>query len=595
MQKRILFVSHFKKQCGVHDFGSNVANVLQNSRVYKFIYVECNSLKEFEDALRIHTPDAILYNYHPSTMPWIRKKIVHKFYLSLNGDLPIPQAGIMHEVTQEKADKSDNLLFDYHIAPDPTLLLKNPIVYKTGRLLTAFHNPYPVPELTTIGSFGFATPNKGFEEVVSAVQDEYDQAIIRFNIPSADFGDEKGEAARILADRCRNMITKKGISLEITHDFLNNTQLLDFLARNTANIFLYQDKTGRGLSSTVDYALAVDRPLVVSDSIMFRHLHEIRPSIVYGTNTIRQIINNGTAPLNPIRNYWNAENLLWEYERIFNSVFTHEKISPVFRSRKKKRFKSFLNKAMGKSERHFSWLTNTKSATEDDLSLGSQLSYHPVELPEGTGLNRILDNSARKLYTNTTEVLKKLVPHTISKKIPEANVQQAFVFDTVWRMTPQYTNPRTLCVGSYEDTACMSLRKLGFVIDEIDPVLNYYLQEYITKPGVLENSYDIIFSTSVIEHDPDDKSFIQCISRLLAPGGTAILTCDYDDNWKPGLPKPDVDVRLYTQKDLRERLVPLMKDCVLIDQPQWDCPAPDFVYLGKYHYTFASMVVRKLT
>ena len=595
MQKRILFVSHFKKQCGVHDFGSNVANVLQNSRVYKFIYVECNSLKEFEDALRIHTPDAILYNYHPSTMPWIRKKIVHKFYLSLNGDLPIPQAGIMHEVTQEKADKSDNLLFDYHIAPDPTLLLKNPIVYKTGRLLTAFHNPYPVPELTTIGSFGFATPNKGFEEVVSAVQDEYDQAIIRFNIPSADFGDEKGEAARILADRCRNMITKKGISLEITHDFLNNTQLLDFLARNTANIFLYQDKTGRGLSSTVDYALAVDRPLVVSDSIMFRHLHEIRPSIVYGTNTIRQIINNGTAPLNPIRNYWNAENLLWEYERIFNSVFTHEKISPVFRSRKTKRFKSFLNKAMGKSERHFSWLTNTKSATEDDLSLGSQLSYHPVELPEGTGLNRILDNSARKLYTNTTEVLKKLVPHTISKKIPEANVQQAFVFDTVWRMTPQYTNPRTLCVGSYEDTACMSLRKLGFVIDEIDPVLNYYLQEYITKPGVLENSYDIIFSTSVIEHDPDDKSFIQCISRLLAPGGTAILTCDYDDNWKPGLPKPDVDVRLYTQKDLRERLVPLMKDCVLIDQPQWDCPAPDFVYLGKYHYTFASMVVRKLT
>ena len=57
--------------------------------------------------------------------------------------------------------------------------------------------------------------------------------------------------------------------------------------------------------------------------------------------------------------------------------------------------------------------------------------------------------------------------------------------------------------------------------------------------------------------------------------------------------KPDVDARLYTQKDLRNRLLPLMRDCELVDTPQWDCPHPDFNYLGKYQYTFATFVVRK--
>jgi len=181
----------------------------------------------------------------------------------------------------------------------------------------------------------------------------------------------------------------------------------------------------------------------------------------------------------------------------------------------------------------------------------------------------------------------------MAKKIPEANVQQAFVFDTLYRYLPKYENPKILCVGSNEDTALMSLIKMGFKIEEIDPVLNYYLQEYITKPSTIKNSYDLIFSTSVIEHDADDESFIKCIAELLAPGGMAILTCDYKDGWKPNDPKPECDIRLYTQQDLKNRLLQLMNNCYLIDEPQWDCPYPDFHYQGKYQYTFATFVVQK--
>jgi SAM-dependent methyltransferase len=134
---------------------------------------------------------------------------------------------------------------------------------------------------------------------------------------------------------------------------------------------------------------------------------------------------------------------------------------------------------------------------------------------------------------------------------------------------------------------------MGFPIEEIDPMINYYLQDFFTKPTTTKNSYDIVFATSVIEHDPDDESFVKCIADLLAPGGMAVITCDYKDGWKSHDPKPAGNERFYTKHDLQNRLLPLMKDCHLVDEPQWDCPNPDFNYLGKYQYTFATFVLKK--
>jgi hypothetical protein len=591
----VLFISHSQKQCGVHEFGKNIAEALRNSTRYNFTYVECSGIPQLYQVVATHQPVAIIYNYHPSTMPWLTRKVIHTFRLPLNRKIKVPQIGIQHEVTQQWADRIDNTLFDYHIGPDPTLLLKNPIVFKTGRLIVEYPNHFPVPEVPVIGSFGFATANKGFEELVGAVQKDYDKAIIRFNIPSADFGDKEGSNARKIADDCRRLIVKPGIELKITHDFFSRSQLMEFLASNTVNVFLYQDKQGRGLSSTIDYALGVDRPLVVSDSVMFRHLHNLEPSIVYGRNTIRQIVENGIAPLVKLKEEWNARNLVWEYERIVTAVLKREqqKEKPGFRS-SVTNFKNLVRKLLGMPPKGFTWLRNTNQAIDDILSVDKKQTYTPVALPAGVPLNRILDNAARALYKPAIEKLIELVPLTMQKKIPEANVQQGFVFDTVYRYMKDYNTPKMLCVGSYEDTAAMSLIRMGYKVEEIDPVLNYYLQEYTSKPTTVKHSYDIIFSTSVIEHDPDDESFVQCIHDLLAPGGVAVITCDYKDQWKPGDPKPDVDARFYTQNDLRKRLLSFMPDCRLVDEPQWDCPHPDFLFMGKYQYTFATFVVKKV-
>jgi hypothetical protein len=610
MKKKILFVSHKKAQCGVYEYGVNITNVLQHSKNYQYIRVECSTLDEFEKAIAENLPDAIIYNYVASVLPWIISRALPKIYRNNIAGINVPQVGIIHEITQQVADTAvsykkkyllgssrfSNSLFDYYITPDPTLLLRNPCVYKTGRLIPSYQNDFKLPEIPTIGSFGFGTPKKGFEKIVQMVQQEFDEAVIRFNIPSADFGeDRQGVNARRIAENCKAMIVKPGIKLIITHDFFDNKSMLDFLAKNTLNAFLYEHdpQSDKGLSSTVDSAMAVKRPVAVSDCITFRHLFDVEPSVCVTKNSLRKIIQNGFTPLQKHYDEWNEENILWEYDRIVDSIFEKDKNPQKHGMGIIRTIQSKWNRILSKPDKTFTWLGNKDSTYEDDLTPDLSIKYRPVDIPQGISLNRILDNDARKLYKPAIDLLTIMAPKTLSRKIPEANVQQAFVLDTVHRLFTKYKSPKILCVGSNEDTTSISLKKIGYKVDEIDPTMNYYLQEYLTKPSTIRNSYDIIFSTSVIEHDPDDGSFVKCISELLAPGGTAVITCDYKDGWKFGDPKPEVDERLYTKHDLKERLLPLMKECVLVDEPQWECPDPDFNFMGKYLYTFAAFVVRK--
>ncbi len=607
MNKKVLFVSHKKAQCGVYEFGKNITDVLQQSQHYQFIRVECSSLNELNTAIAENTPAAIIYNYYESVMPWVATRIAHNLYRNNIASIHIPQIGIIHEITQHVADTATNyknklllgvsnvtnLLFDFYIAPDPTLLLLNHFVYKTGRLIPSYQNTFPLPSKPVIGSFGFGTPKKGFEKIVQLVQEEFDDAIVRFNIPSADFGDKNGVAARTIATKCKDLISKPGVTLIVTHDFMDNKSMLEFLAQNTINVFLYEEKIGRGLSSALDIAMAVQRPIAVSDAVMFRHVFDVDPSVCVTKNNLKTIIQNGFAPLQKHYNEWNAENLLWEYERILNSVLVKQQNQSKIKRSVFRSLKSKYSRFLSIPDNTFTWLRNSEKATGDNLHVDRSLKYQPVQIPADASLNRILDNSARILYAPAIKKLTELVPITMSKKIAEANIQQAFVFDTVHRYLPEYLRPKLLCVGGYEDTASMALIKMGYAVEEIDPMINYSLQEYFTKPSTTKNSYEIIFSTSVIEHDPDDESFIECISDLLVPGGVAVITCDYKDGWRPNEAKPDVDARLYTQHDLRDRLLPLMSNCNLVDEPQWDCNNPDFIYLGKYRYTFATFVVKK--
>jgi SAM-dependent methyltransferase len=583
---KVLYINNKQKKCGVYEFGRLVGGAVVQSKKHCFLYFECDSWDEYLEVYNREKPNVVFYNYISLTMPWI----VGKKHL-----LEAIQLGMVHEVYQEFADLLDDTLFDYHVAADPTLILRNPLVYKTGRLVPPYAANPPLNKVPTVGSFGFATNGKGFERILDEVQNEFDQAHLRFSISYSTYLDQDGALARSLAESLKKRLTKEGVTLSVAHDHLEEQELLDFLAGNDLNAFFYDYQMGRGISSAIDWALAVKRPIAVTKSSMFRHLATVYPSIFIEDRSVREIMDDQGHQLEELRQEWSKENLIWEYERITDDVLRRGKNrNSIFQLIKKIKI---MGKPLGVILPHAILRVSPWISVQDKVEFAgfSSETYVPFEI-EHPVWNCILDDKMRIKYRPATEFLKRIVPDTMARKIPESTIQQSFVFDTAVRFASKIGTDkcRVLAVGAFEDTAALALRTLGYHIDMIDPNLNYSLATFLTKPNVALESYDVIISTSVIEHVQEDEAFVRDISKLLKRGGVAILTCDFHNDYVKGFAIPNVDYRFYTKNDLSVRLMRAIPECELYGvAPKWDCTEYDFCYMRKYHYTFASFVFTK--
>jgi len=202
-------------------------------------------------------------------------------------------------------------------------------------------------------------------------------------------------------------------------------------------------------------------------------------------------------------------------------------------------------------------------------------------------INRVLTNKDRIKYKPIIDDMLVKVPDMMARKIPESYVQQAFAIDFIQR---KYKTGNTiLCVGCYEDTSYEYLKLKGMNIIGIDPLINYDLKGFLKTTN---DKYDFIMSVSVMEHVSNDSEFIKDICHTLKVGGTAVLTVDFNDQWKAGKPKPSIDYRLYTTADYK-RLASVManENCFLVDEISGNVD-PDFTFEGS-KYSFATMVFKK--
>lgn len=183
-------------------------------------------------------------------------------------------------------------------------------------------------------------------------------------------------------------------------------------------------------------------------------------------------------------------------------------------------------------------------------------------------------------------------PEMMKRKIERANVQQAFVLNTVVTEKVKFIEitPNILSVGCFDDTAYEYLKNASISIVGIDPEINTDLHTFRINSN---SKFDIIFSTSVIEHVQDDEEFLDDICKLLERGGVGILTMDFNNDYRPGDRLPKTDVRFYTKKDLEFRLTKILTDngCDLVDVPDWS-GEPEFTHDG-CNYSFATFVFRK--
>jgi SAM-dependent methyltransferase len=577
----ILFVTYKEERCGVYQYGKNIFDAIKKSQKYLFHYVEVSSLDEIDSYVATSECAAIIYNYHPQTLRFINPFMVRR-YKQIN-------IALMHQMTQREADRMPDRFFQYYVIGDPMLVENNPAAFKTGRLIIPYANTKKAPDTVTIGTLGFSVGSKGYQRLIDAVQDEFDEAIIRIHIPSNGIIDADGSLADRQIRKCQRRIRKPGIRIQASHEFLDRDAMLDFLAENTANAFLYDYIKIPGISSSADHAMAVRRPMVITKSTMFRHLQSLHPPITIEDSSLREIIKNGTEPFSHLYHLWSEDNLRAEYENILD-IALDKRRADEFKARKSvNQTKLNRNAAFEDIKRRALRVLTARTRKAASTMPGTA----PPRARSVKRFNRILDNQARAQYKAVIEQLHLLAPEIMASKIPAADIQQAFIFDAVKHFTSALTAPRILCVGSYDDSASASLKKTGYAIEEIDPQVNGLdLNMFFHLPSTIKGSYDLVFSTSVIEHVRDDELFVAQIADLLAPDGVGLLTCDYNDLHKPGDPVISGDYRFYTQKDLISRILPSIKNCSLVDVPHWECSNPDFMFAG-HRYTFATLAFRK--
>ena len=313
----IIFLNNKIQACGVYQYGLRVANILKKSQKNDYIYVEIEDYSSYLNAINTYDHDLIIYNYHSSTMSWLNSNNIQHI---------VKNIGIPHE--------SPSKLFDYIFSIDPderennnVFNIPRPIYDNVKEILSKYEIKnnkiknfidYKEEDTPIFGSFGFGFENKGFDKIVDIINQNYEKAIIKLVITLAHFDGDNYVNYKNISNLCNSKNINHNIKLLICNDFLTNEELLLFLSSNTCNIFLYDKMEARGISSVIDYAISVNKPFIISDSYMFRHIY--RDDIcVYKTN-IKHAINNSIKILPDFTNKYSNKNLIDKFDKTISSI-----------------------------------------------------------------------------------------------------------------------------------------------------------------------------------------------------------------------------------------------------------------------------------
>ena len=258
--------------------------------------------------------DFYAFNYHYLTMGWLETKKLR--------ELPGLKICFVLEVAPNDpfvlTPQND---FDVYCVLDPTITIDlKKKVFPFPRPLETASLPlaFVEPSLPTIGSFGFATPGKGFELVVDAVNKEFEKAIIRINIPQGTYTEDafwhlhNKNYGDYLAEECLKA-AKPGIEVHITREFMTKPQLIEWCSQNTLNCFLY-NRHQPGLSATTDQAISSGRPLAVSDNETFRHITAyVEP---YPLRSLKESITCSQPEVMKMQKDWGPQNFTKKFEKI---------------------------------------------------------------------------------------------------------------------------------------------------------------------------------------------------------------------------------------------------------------------------------------
>jgi len=302
---RVLFLNHAIARCGVYQMGRRIGQALDAAGVAH--YAETPDLDSALALTQSHHPIVIIYNWHPSTLPWAPELIRR-----MPGSKHV---GLMHEIAPE-APRMGAEIFPIRIVCDPSFPTDGVSLFRSVRHVPRYEAQRTGNDVMTVGSFGFAVGGKMFPTIVHAVGAEFPGARVRLRIPHAHYGDEEGALAQRFAKAARD-VTVGGVTVEVAHDFLDEGELVTWLASNDLNVFFYEPNRGRGIASVLDYAIAAQRPIAINDSQMFRHVHSWLGC--FPERSLRESIVTG-AVVEALYETWSPKQLVADYQQMLGAL-----------------------------------------------------------------------------------------------------------------------------------------------------------------------------------------------------------------------------------------------------------------------------------
>lgn len=297
-----LFINPTKANCSIYESGVMIYKSLLLSNKYDLDYIEIDQSQRNISSQY----DFYAFNYHHITMGWLDMKSIRL--------LPGVKITFVLETLPNNpfvlCPKDD---FDAYCALDPTMKVDDRRVYAFPRPLefSSIVTDYKNPSIPTIGTFGFATPGKGFELVVDAVNKEFDKAIVRINISQGTYVDDPNYSEYL--DKLCKIVAKKEIEVVITHNYMSKSELMEWCTQNTLNCFLYTENMP-GISAITDEAISSGRPLAISDNEIFRHIHPyIKP---YPYQSLKECIVSSQPQVMQMQKNWSCQNFATKFEKI---------------------------------------------------------------------------------------------------------------------------------------------------------------------------------------------------------------------------------------------------------------------------------------
>lgn len=308
-----VFINTARASCSIHESGKMVYSCLSHSENFNIDYYSLDMIDvaalsrsksvELKDGIEAASPqshyDFWVFNWHFITMAM---DLDPKVIAALSG----PKFTVVLELAPgNPLQLVPPGIFDAHIALDPGAS-RTGTIYPFPRPLDGEprQQSRPQREIPVVGSFGFATPGKGFENLVQAVNEEFDRAIVRINIPSGDFiGSDvihRTSYARHIENLCK-FIAKPGIEVRFTYNFMHSDELIDWCSQNDINCFMYT-RCQPGLSATTDQAIISGQPLVTSSNDTFRHIHQYIPP--YPLTSLREAMASTRPQVEAMQRDW---------------------------------------------------------------------------------------------------------------------------------------------------------------------------------------------------------------------------------------------------------------------------------------------------